>query len=218
MRRNAKQQLAIAGGFFLAFAIFTALAAGFDVQPIGPEGSEVGFAAINQFVFQKLGMNLFWLRVTDYLGVFALLVMAAFAVMGMIQLIRRRSIRKVDGSILLLGALYALLAAFYGFFEVVVVNCRPVLVDGILEASYPSSHTMLVICVMVSAADCIRLHVPERKGLCIAAAAAVWIISAVAVVGRLLSGMHWFTDIAGGILLSLALIFLYRAALSFMRK
>lgn len=204
--RNHKSWM-ITGLLFVLFAGFTIAVSAADVQPIGPEQSEVGLAAVNQFVFQKLGVNMQWYHLTEWLGMAVLTVPLCFAAMGLQQLIRRKSLWKVDAPLLLLGVFYALVAACCVLFEKVVINYRPVVLGEGLEASYPSSHTLLAVCVMASAAMTIRrpLRLPG-KAICAA-------IIAVTVLGRLLSGVHWFTDIIGGVLLSAALVMLYRSSL-----
>ena len=196
-------------GLFLAFALFTLFVARFDLRPIGPEGTSVGFAAVNQLIFQWLGTQRLWYGVTQWIGVAALLVAGSFGAAGLCQLVRRKSIKKVDRRILTLGAVYALAVAFYLLFEVVVINCRPVMVDGELEASYPSSHVLLVVCVMATAARQVRARWPERRRLCWWADKAALLLGALTAWGRLASGVHWFTDIVGGVLLAAALTALH---------
>ena len=210
MIMKTKKYFAASVVLILAFAVFTILVATVDVDPIGPEGSAVGFSALNQFLFRYVGTHSFWFSLTEWLGVAAIFIMLCFGAEGMFQLLRRKSIRRVDAHILLLGGLYALLIAVYAFFEVVVINYRPVLVDGCLEPSYPSTHTMLVICVAVSASMRLRAKFPEKKLLWTGGYAAAGILSVGTAVGRFLSGVHWFTDIVGAVLLSAALLVLYR--------
>lgn len=217
MKRNMKKRFVRAGTLFLLFAVFTIFVAFFDVQPIGPEGSKVGFASVNRFVFQKLGVHPVWYEVTEWFGIAALMCAAGFGAMGLCQLIKRKSIRKVDSSILTLGMFYALVIICYLFFEQVVINCRPVILEEGLEASYPSSHAMLVVCIMATAAMQIRTRFSEKKKFCLAVEIGAVLVSAVTVIGRLLSGVHWFTDIVGGLLLSAALISLYSAVMEFDR-
>lgn len=204
----------------LCFAVWTAALFLVDVQPIGPEGSRVGFAALNEWGRKITGVNeqpggvrLFWYQLTEILGYAALGVALCFAGHGAWQLICRRSLAQVDREILLLGLFYGLLLLFYVLFEKVIVNYRPVILspeEG-LEASYPSSHTLLACFIFATAIMELRRTMKPcwlrwaAQGLCAVAMAA-------AVVGRLLSGVHWFSDIIGGVLLSLALIALYTAA------
>ena len=204
------------GLLFLVFALFTGLVATVDVRPIGPEGGLVGFAAVNGFVFQRLGTSDAWYRITECLGIAYFLVVAGFGTVGLYQLVKRKDLRKVDGSLLALGAFYGAVAAAYLLFEVVVINCRPVLLGEVPEASYPSSHTMLAVCVAITAALQFRALCPERKRLCRIVDIAAYLFAAVMAVGRLLSGVHWYTDIVGSLLLSAALVMFYRAAAAWM--
>lgn len=193
----------------LAFVLFTAACRTVDVRPIGPEQSCVGFAALNQFVFSLTGVHLLWYTITDWLGVLAILTALGFAVLGLCQLIRRRSLLRVDRRILLLGVFYAVVIAAYAFFEKVIINYRPVILHTGLEASYPSSHTMIVLCIMATAMMQFPRLLGRHKGLLRLAQTVCVLLIGITVVGRLLSGVHWFTDIIGGILLSASLVMLY---------
>ena len=194
-----------------AFALFTLLLTCVDVQAIGPQGSAVGFATVNEWAFQLLGAQLLWYHITDWLGVVAIVVAFSFAVAGLYQWVKRKSIRKVDRHILVLGDFYLLVIGCYLFFEKVVINCRPILMDGSLEASYPSSHTMIVVSIIATAAMAFRALCPQKKGWCLAVDIFAAVVIAVTVIGRLIAGVHWLTDIVGGLLLSAALVATYWA-------
>ena len=196
--------------FLGAFVFWTVAVASVDVQPIGPEGSRVGFAAINQFVHQLTGVHMGLYVLTDWLSLIPFGFVAGFGVLGVFQWIRRKSLLRVDHSILVLGGFYLLTGSAFLFFEKFIINYRPVLIDGILEASYPSSTTMLVLCVMSTAAMQLKRRIQNKK-LLHWTVSAIRIFTALMVIGRLLSGVHWFTDIIGGILLSMGLVALYAA-------
>lgn len=213
MQKKSKKYLIIIGTLFLIFILFTVIIKNVDVQPVGPCQSKVGLAAINQFVFQILGVNLIWYDITDWLGTAAIIIALGFAALGLFQLIKRKSIKKVDCRLLLLGAFYFLVMAVYVFFELVIINYRPVLLSESLEASYPSSHTMLVTCIMGTAMMQFHYYLRGRKAWLWTVDIMSGLLIAVMVIGRLLSGVHWFTDIVAGILLSLALNSLYCFAL-----
>lgn len=196
-----------------AFALWTAAVTRVDVQAIGPEGSSVGFAGLNGFVHRYTGVHMALYHMTDRLSLIPLMIVMGFGAMGLCQWIRRRSLWRVNPDILALGGFYLLTGAAFAFFEAFVVNYRPVLIEGILEASYPSSTTMLVICVMSTAAMQVRerIHNPKLRSRTILLIHGFTVFM---VLGRLLSGVHWLTDILGGILLSSGLVALYASVTS----
>lgn len=194
-----------------AFALWTLMASQMDVQPIGPMNSQVGLAGMNQFVHSLTGVHLPLYTITDWLGLIPIGICGCFALLGLRQWVQRRRIRLVDRSLLALGGFYLLVMAAYLLFEGCVINYRPVLIDGRLEASYPSSTTMLVLCVTSTAAMQLRVRIrsrPLRHAVIIALA----VFAAGMVLARLISGVHWLSDIIGAVLLSAALVMLYAAA------
>lgn len=207
MENKVKKQLMKGSVLFLLFVLFTIAVKLIDVQSIGPEGSTVGFASLNRWVFETTGINLFWYHLTDWLGILAILVAGYYAVKGFLQLVMRKSLFKVDKSIVGMGVLYVVVLAFYVLFEKVIINYRPILMDGYLEASYPSSHTMLVFCLLMAAVVQLKSEGSSKSRILMIFYLAIVLVT---IVGRLLSGVHWFTDITGGILLSAALVQLYK--------
>ena len=154
--------------------------------------------------------NILPYNITDWLGLVAMIVALGFAVLGLVQLIKRKSLSRVDNSILVLGGFYLLVVAAYLFFEYNIVNYRPVLINSILEASYPSSTTMLVMCIMPTAM--MQFHrLIQNKTVRIVVNILLGIFTILMIVGRMLSGVHWFTDILGGMLISSALVMLYHS-------
>ena len=203
-----RKRIHISIAFFMAFILWTAAVSFIDVQPIGPENSRVGFASLNQFVHQLTGVHMGLYMLTDWLSLIPLGFVAGFGFLGLFQWIQRKSLLQVDRSILVLGGFYLLTGAVFLFFEKFVVNYRPVLMEGILEASYPSSTTMLVLCVMLTAAMQLKRRI-RNSNLQHLTVSAITVFIALMVIGRLMSGVHWFTDIIGGILLSMGLVALY---------
>lgn len=197
---------------FIGFILFTVAVKFVDVQAIGPENSLVGFATVNAFVHNFVGEHKIWDLITDLFVVIALFTACGFAVLGLVQLVKNRSLFKVDREIILLGGFYVLVVILYGFFEKVIINYRPVLEDGILEASYPSSHTMVLLCILGTARSVFGKYIKNKKILkAVRIFCAVMMIFAVA--GRILSGVHWFTDILGALFVSAALIQFYNSLL-----
>lgn len=204
-----KKKLFASVGLVLGFVVWTVLVRLVDVQAIGPWESRVGFATVNGWFHDLTGVHMWLYTVTDWLGLVPIAFCLGFAVLGLVQWIRRKRFLKVDRSILVLGGFYLVVMAVYVLFEYAVINCRPVLIEGYLQASYPSSTTMLVMCVMPPAV--LQLKVRIHNGVlrkCVAVA--IGLFTVFMVVGRLVSGVHWLTDIIGGILLSNGLVMLYR--------
>ncbi len=211
MRRKIRRKELLAGTVLLAvFAIWTALVRVVDVQDVGPKGTAVGFATVNVWFHRMTGVHMLSYTLTDWLGLVPILICMCFGVLGLVQLIRRRALRAVDPDILLLGAYYMLVILCYLLFETVPINYRPLLIDGRLEASYPSSTALLVLSVMPTLKDRAdrRISNPAVRK---AVTAFVFGFSSFMVTARLISGVHWLTDIVGSVLLSSGLHGIYRS-------
>lgn len=209
MKHKTRNPLFLACGFLTAFALWTAAVRFVDVQPIGPLGSCVGFASVNRFFHGLTGVHMVLYILTDWLSLIPVGLGFGFALLGLFQWIKRKSLLKVDRSILVLGGFYLAVLTAYVLFECFPVNYRPILINGVLEVSYPSSTTLLVLTVMTTA----LMQFKERiKNKILNRTVTVLIISFAIfmVVGRLISGVHWLSDIIGGILLSTGLVMGYR--------
>lgn len=209
MKIKTKNTILKSIGLFVLFAVLIIMLKTVDVRPIGPQNSSVGLACINENVFQLFGVNLNWYYITDWLGLVAIFVALGFALLGLIQLIRRKSLAKVDKDIIALGGFYLIVILIYILFEVWVINYRPILLNASLEPSFPSSHTMIILCIMGSAILQFRQRIQNStlKRILCGLSGAIIIIT---IVGRQISGVHWFTDILGGVLLGAALIYAYK--------
>ena len=179
-----------------------------DIMAIGPKGSKVGFGTVNKYFKDMFTYNKTIYKVTEILGLIALLIVAIYGLVGLVQLIKRKSFCKVDKRIYILGAFYVLVGLIYVFFEKVVINYRPVIMDGKLEASFPSSHTVLAICVCVSAISINKFYIKDESKLKLVNVF-ITILMILIVIGRFISGVHWFSDIVGGIIISSTLLSYY---------
>ena len=206
-----KKELWLSLAMLAAFALWTLFVSVADVQPIGPNGSSVGLAHINRWFHNLTGVNMTLYHITDWLGLVPVAFGFGFAILGLVQWICRKHILKVDRSILALGVYYLVVLAAYMLFEDFVINYRPVLIAGFLEASYPSSTTLLVLCVMPTSLMQLNTRI-KNQNLRLCAAWAIKIFIAFMVLGRLLSGVHWLTDIVGGIFLSVGIVKMYQFA------
>ena len=204
-----KKDLWLSIAFLASFTLWTLLISIVDVQSIGPRDSAVGFATINGMFHNLTGVHMTLYHITDWLGLVSVAFGFGFAILGLVQWIKRKHILKVDYSILVLGGYYVVVLAAYLFFEEVVLNYRPVQIAGYLEASYPSSTTLLVLCVMPTANMQLNYRI-KNCNLRRIVSCAIKVFTAFMVIGRLVSGVHWLSEIIGGILLSAGLVVLYR--------
>lgn len=209
MKKKNQNNLYVSMAMLTAFVLWTMAVCIIDVRAIGPHGSEVGFATINALIHKLMGVHMALYHLTDWLGLVPIVVAWGFAMLGLRQWIKRKQLRKVDYDLFVLGGFYMVVMTAYLFFEMVTVNYRPVLIEGILETSYPSSTTLLVLCVMPTALMQCKQRMENAMGK-------RWVSGLIVaftifmVAGRLISGVHWFTDIVGGGLLSAGLVMMYR--------
>ena len=208
MNKKTKRNLYFGIGLLLAFVVWTVGVSFVDVLPIGPKGSSVGFARLNGVVNGFIGVYMPLYVITDWLGLVPIFFLTGFGALGLLQWIKRKKILKVDYHLLVLGVFYLVVMVIYFLFEIIVINYRPVLINGYLEGSYPSSTTLLVLCVMPTAIMQLNSRIKNRLIKKVLTVLLVCFI-AFMVIGRLVSGVHWFSDIIGGVLLSAGLVNIY---------
>lgn len=210
MKQKEKRMLFLGIILLVVFVVWTALIQIVDVQPLGQKGTNIGFATFNCWFHKLTGVHMRIYTITDWLGLVPVFVCMLFAGVGLMQLMKRRSLFKVDYDILVLGIYYMIVIAGYLLFEMFPINYRPILIEGVLEASYPSSTTLLVLSVMPTLIFQVKSRI--KNGFLQKTISIITILfSAFMLIGRLVAGVHWFTDIVGGVLLSAALFFMYKA-------
>ena len=212
MEEHGKRLLFLGNISIIIFALWTVLIQTVDVQPFGANGTNIGFAAINCWFHKLTGVHMEIYTITDWLGLIPIFICMIFGGIGFVQLIQRRSIFEVDRDIIFLGVYYIIVIFGYLIFEMIPINYRPILIEGYLEASYPSSTTLLVLCVMPTLIDQVNRR---TKSVILKEIIKAFVIcfSAFMVLGRLISGVHWLTDIVGSIMLSLGLFCIYKASI-----
>ena len=203
-----KKYLFLSIGFIVLYVVFTITLLFIDRQQAGPNAGIVGYASINAWFHNLTGVNMLLYDITDYGGIPPIIMGIVFGVLGLVEWIKRRSIRKVDNVLLILGAFYIVVFLVYILFEFMVINRRPILINGFHEVSYPSSTTFLSITFMLSAIIPIKKYT-KKKSLKNVLIAFVYAYMLFLVIGRLISGVHWLTDIIGSIIIGLGLVFLY---------
>ena len=211
--KKGKKNFIYFGLLLLIFIAFTLLIKNVDVQAIGPENSEVGLATINDAFHGIFNYNELLYKISKYLGYISFLIIGLYGIKGLIQLIKEKNLFKVDKKLLILGGFYVVVLLVYILFKFIIINYRPVLEDGVLEASYPSSHTILSICVCASSLM-ISKDIFKKEKFTKILNVCTYILMFGIIVTRVLSGVHWLTDIVGAILISLALCNLFKGSIS----
>lgn len=210
MKKSGKKILNVGLILMASFVIWTALIQQVDVQPVGQNGTDIGFATLNCWFHNLTGVHMAIYTITDWLGLVPLFICMLFGGIGFVQLVKRRSLLKVDFDIIILGVYYVLVIFGYFIFEMIPINYRPILIEGIMEASYPSSTTLLVLSVIPT----LNFQVNRRmKNMMMKNVMNVCSIgfSLFMVIGRTVAGVHWLTDIIGSVILSTGLFLIYKS-------
>lgn len=208
---NRGKRILFVGSLLLAcFIVWTILIQIIDVQPIGQNGTDIGFATFNHWFHELTGVHMELYIITDWLGLVPIAVCIGFAGMGLVQWMQRKSLLRVDYDILFLGIYYAVVLFVYLLFETIPINYRPILIEGIMEVSYPSSTTLLVLCVMTTLVEQIKRRFKQDMTKQVISMS-VFCFSLFMLLGRLVSGVHWFTDIIGSIMLGTGLFCIYKS-------
>lgn len=209
-----KKSAYICGSIFTFLSIvFTVLVKTVDVGVWEKTGKKMGLLSLNAAFHNLTGTSDFWYKLTNKMGIASIVLGLLFLCYGGIILLKRKSFLKVDRFIYALGFLYVVLGGIYVIFEKVIINYRPIILQGETEAeaSFPSSHTLLITTIIITAAITLSRLFKGKRPLQIT----VWVVAlsftALGVTGRLLSGYHWLTDIIASLLISVALIFFYTA-------
>jgi len=192
--------------------IFTVLVKVIDKGAIGPNDTVVGFQAINDYIKNMFPFNNTLYKITKYAGFIPLIFGLYYAFIGFMQLVKKKSLKKVDSKIYLIAGFYIVVLILYVLFDKIAINYRPVIIDNELEPSYPSTHVLLAMCFCLSSVIISKYYMKKdtiRKIVNIA----TWILMLFIVVGRMMCGCHWFTDIIGGVLISLALLNIFNTIL-----
>ncbi len=219
--RSARCSMLFSVLFLALFSVLVLLLCTVDVRPAGAFEQSVGLSHLNAAVYAFCGCSAFFYEATELMGLLCFGVILAMALLGFWQWFRRKRLLSVDAEVLSLIPLYLCVAVLYLLFEGVALNCRPDFpydaVEEAMAASFPSSHTLMAICVLGSAAKVVgkQCRSVRRSRIWSGVACALCVMMAA---GRLLAGVHWFTDILGSVLLSLSLLFFYRAVCEWLKQ
>ncbi len=147
-----------------------------------------------------------WVKITDIILVAALAVFAVFAILGLYQWIKRKSLKKVDKPLLLSLIPLSLMAATFIIFEkFLVLNTRP---NGSGEPSFPSTHTMVVATIFLLTAIILPNYIKSKTARIIMDIVMLLFIILVSI-GRVLANMHWVSDVVGGLIFAAIFAVIY---------
>lgn len=189
-----------------------------DVRPVGPVMSEVGFGTTNSTIFTSITPEKNWLTVSNIMIAAIIVAGVLFASLGFVQLIKRKSFKKVDWQIKMLGLTYILMLGVYVFFEkICVFNYRPVLIDGNLEPSFPSSHTLFATTIALTVMMILPSYI-KSKAICLVLDVILAAMVFITANGRIAGGVHWTSDVIGGLLYGAFLGSLYYCLMKLGKK
>ena len=193
------------------FIVFTILVKTVDVHYISGVGY-LGFYNVNMSIYQsviELGKTGTFDKLTDIGLYLSFAVVLVFAVIGLVQLIKRKSLKKVDPIIYVLLATYVISVAFYFIFEIVKINASPLSTPEKIKASYPSSHILFFSVFLSTGVIALFHYLNANKIIKLCSYVLVAIVCLMFSISRLYSGQHYLTDVIGSVLLSLLIISLF---------
>ena len=160
--KNSKKYIISAIVLVVLAMIFTVIVKVFDKGAIGPNNTVVGLQAINDYFKNIFPFNETLYKITKYAGFIPLLFAVYYAFIGLMQLIKRKSLKKIDKRIHLIGGFYVVVLILYVLFDKVALNYRPVIIEGELEPSYPSTHVLLAMCFCLSGVMISRFYIKNK--------------------------------------------------------
>lgn len=173
---------------------------------------------MNDAVFNFFGENKTLDKISDVLLIAMLAIVAGFALSGLVQLIKRNKLKKVDSEILaMIPSLLLLVAVYFVFEKIWVLNYRPILINGIAEPSFPSTHTLIAVTVLGMTMMALPKYIKNRRQRILIDVLALVAMVAMAFL-RVASGMHWMTDVLGGVIFGIDLVLVYGGALRIIKE
>lgn len=192
----------------IGFVIWTILVKVVDVQYVQMNNTYLGFynfnTTINDWV-QTLNTKAYDVLSTILL-IFALLSVGCFAILGLIQWIKRKSLKKVDPVIYMLLIGYIVIAIFYIVFEVMKINYSPLSTITDLKSSYPCSHIFISTSYLGISFLTMFKYFNFSKLIKGILWAGFGVFTFAMIFTRTFSGCHWFSDVIAAILLSCFII------------
>ena len=147
-----------------------------------------------------------WDKATDIILIASIASLAVFAIFGLCQWIKRKSIKKVDKELIFMLIPLILMAIVYFVFDKFLIwNTRP---DGSGEPSFPSTHVMVVATIFLLIALVLPRYI-KSKAACALLDLMMLIFIVLTCVGRVLANKHWTSDVIGALVFSLVFALIY---------
>lgn len=194
----------IIGLSFLGLFLLLIILLQFDKNIITISGKEVGLSHINDLIDYKSNKKLD--IISDILLYTSFIVAIAGVVIGLYQLITRKSLFKVDSFIIIFGIFLVAAVILWILFDYVIkINYRPLNPN---EGSFPSTHVLLTV-FLTNVGGLMLAKYCKNTTLIIVAYVVSLLFIILVVLFRILSGMHYITDVFGGLFLGFSLSYLF---------
>ena len=190
------------------FVVFTLTLKLVDMQ--SDSSQFIGWASINIWWRDLIGVHFSWHIISHFIALISLLVLTGILIWQVITVFHRRKLSALTRNWWVFDITLLALGLSYLLFQIVAINYRPIQVDGAIEISYPSSHSLLITTTWLLIIFRLRREIQSqtwRRILIIVG----WTLMLTGVIARLLCGYHWFTDIVGGVLLGTVFAAWYQA-------
>ena len=190
------------------FILFTIMVTALDGQTV--DGHRLGLATMNGWWRDLVGVNAAWRVVSDVVAVGTVFGAVGLLIVQIVAVVRGRGLRPVVRDWWGVDLVLISLGICYGLFQIVVINYRPLLMHGVAEASYPSSHVLLFATVWPLLILTLW-RMTKRRWVRVTVMVVGMMVMLAGIVARALSGYHWLSDLVGGVLLGVTLVAWYLA-------
>ncbi len=193
-------------GFLFIFLILLILL--MSVDKASNIYKEIGLYNFNK-IFLVDYYNESWDGFSDVILYISILFILGLIIYGIYQLYKRKSLFKVDKDIILTGFGFVFIIIIWFIFDKFIdINYRPIAVNGSAQTSFPSTHVMLACFSLLATTRIILKRNTNELKYNIITYGGVSILVILCSLGRILSKMHWTTDVLGAIFISLAIFFI----------
>lgn len=188
---------------WLILLIFTILVSFVDVKIYNVTNTEIGLYSLNK-IFLVNSINSNYINIISN-GIFliCLLVIILMLLLITFEYFKTKKINKNNLNFIIHFLIMVLIWIIFD--KILIINYRPILINGNIEGSYPSTHVMVSTFVLLFLSDKLKKIFKNDKIFYIISIGLIIIQS----ISRILLTMHWFTDIIGGLLIGCLLFFTF---------